>query len=423
MQGTDAEDPISRLRMENRKKILAHRKEDRESFFKQKRLKFCEVEALVSSVTNEQFEKLVLELKLKKPHVDALKAIKRNCCTSVRTEAFFRIEGGFNGLVRFLLGKDAHLQLEAVACLTNLACCSHKAAQRIAKTVGPYLVSFIGSGSYYLQDQCAWAAGNVANDCFKCFSLLKAQGIVPALLTLLKSPSSEVVKSAVYALHACTKYGDPDLRSLAELKNLECLLSLIEQKNIEKSVLSSAGFTLSNIFYLAAMHNYEISNHVAEIVSNCLYNNISSTKRDILIALPLVRCLGFMTLQDNQICRFLLEESNFHLSTVQILNSEFHCLKVEFLWVLTNIAAYGEISTSLIDLKAVLNMIEFSTTLLDNSCMQVLYYLCTIIVKSDSIREMLYEQDVILKIQPLLNSEESILRQVAETFLSIINKT
>ncbi|GIX84884.1 hypothetical protein CEXT_306551 [Caerostris extrusa] len=386
MQGTDTEDPISRLRMENRKKILAHQKEDRESFFKQKRLKlFVKLKHLfqvsqMSSIPMDsirlclcnnffQFEKLVLELKLKKPSVDVLKAIKRNCCTSVRTEAFFRIEGGFNGLVRFLLGKDAHLQLEAVACLTNLACCSHKAAQRIAKTVGPYLVSFIGSGSYYLQDQCAWAAGNVANDCFKCFSLLKVQGIVPALLTLLKSPSSEVVKSAVYALHACTKYGDPDLRSLAELKNLECLLSLIKQKNIEKSVLSSAGFTLSNIFYLAAMHNYEIS------------------ITDILIALPLVRCLGFMTLQDNQICRFLLEESNFHLSTVQILNT------------------YGEISTSLIDLKAVLNMIEFSTTLLDNSCMQVLYYLCTIIVKSDNIREMLYEQDVILKIQPLLNKK------------------
>lgn len=42
-----------------------------------------------------------------------------------------------------------------------------------------------------MQDQSAWAAGNLADDCFDCFSLLKAQGLIPALFTVLKVSSNK----------------------------------------------------------------------------------------------------------------------------------------------------------------------------------------------------------------------------------------
>ncbi|GFY70329.1 importin subunit alpha-1b [Trichonephila inaurata madagascariensis] len=346
MQEVAVDDPIQRLRAENREELNAFRKKDRESLFKQRRLKLFEVEALAANISAEQFKKLVLQLKQKKSSIEVLRGVKNNCCTPIRTETFFKIDGAFNALIRILIGNDAAMQLEAAACLTNLACGSHKASKRIIKGAGPYLISFIGSGSHYLQDQSAWAAGNLANDCSECFSLLKAQGLIPTLFSAIKSSSMEVIKSTVYALQACTKYGDPDLRSLIEHENLKDLLNLVQQKDIDKHTLSSTAFILSNIYYLRASQNCGISNTEAEIILNCLCDSISNYGIEISIALPLVRCLGFMSIED-QVCHFLSENVNFHSIVVQVFNCESYSLKVELLWVLTNIADSYEILTFL----------------------------------------------------------------------------
>ncbi|PRD28347.1 UNVERIFIED_CONTAM: Importin subunit alpha-1b [Trichonephila clavipes] len=400
MQQVAVDDPIQRLRAENREELNAFRKKDRESLFKQRRVKLFEVEALAANISAEQFKELVLQLKQKKSSIEVLRGVKNNCCTPVRTETFFKIDGAFNALIRILIGNDAAMQLEAAACLTNLACGSHKAAKRIIKGAGPYLISFIGSGSHYLQDQSAWAAGNLANDCSECFSLLKAQGLIPALFSAVKSSSMEVIKSTVYALQACTKYGDPDLRSLIEHENLKDLLNLIQQKNIDKHTLSSTAFTLSNIYYLRASQNCGISNTEAEIILNCLCDSISNYGIEISIALPLVRCLGFMSIED------------------QVFNCESYYLKVELLWVLTNIAACEEMNV-IVNSEAILKIINFFVNHLDGSCVQVLYHLCSLAMNCKRIRELLREQDVNLQIQSLQNCGDNIIEQAAETFLRL----
>ncbi|GFT94807.1 importin subunit alpha-1b [Nephila pilipes] len=418
MQEVAIDDPVERLRAENREELNAVRKKDRESLFKQRRLKLFEVEALVTDITTEQFKELVLQLKHKKASTEILRAIKNNCCTPVRTETFFKIEGAFNALVCILIGKDAGMQLEAIACLTNLACGSHKAAQRIIKGAGPYLVSFISSGSHYLKDQSAWTTGNLANDCSKCFSLLKTQGVIPALFGALKSPSIEVIKSAVYALRACTKYGDTDLRSFIETENLKDLLHFLHQENVGKHILSNTAFTLTNIYYITASQNCGISSTEAETILNCLCDSISNSKIEISIALPLVRCLGFMTMEDH-ICHFLSEHNSFHSVVIEIFKCENYCLKVELLWVLTNIAACRKISCS-VNAEAILKIINISVNHLDCYCMQVLYHLCTLATRSEKFRELIGQQDVILQIQSLLSCGKKYLEQAAETFLRVI---
>lgn len=63
----------------------------------------------------------------------------------------YRCEGAFNSLVRVLIGNDALKQLEAAACLTNLACGPHKCSYKVSKASGVYLISFVNGGSYFLQ--------------------------------------------------------------------------------------------------------------------------------------------------------------------------------------------------------------------------------------------------------------------------------
>ncbi|GBL76588.1 hypothetical protein AVEN_53312-1 [Araneus ventricosus] len=423
MEQTTADDPIGRLRAENRAEIVASRKGDRDARFKQQRLSLQEVKELVADITLEEFKELVLRLKEKKPSLDTLKAIKNNCCTSTRAEAFFRVDGAFDALISIFIGKDASKQLEAAACLTNLACGSHKAAQRIIKRAGPYLVCFIGSGSCYLQVQSAWAAGNLTDDCYDCFSLLKAQGLMPALFTLLKSPSSEVVRSAVHALRSCTKYGDPDLGSIifAESENFKNLLNLLHQNGTEKVILHNTAFTLSNIYYLAASQHVGVSNCEAEMILNCLHKSISSFPVDILIALPMIRCLGFMT-SGYEICYYLSEEPMFHFCATQIFSSEYDCLKVELLWVLTNIAVSGKIVLDVINLNSILKILDTLLCSLDCSVVQVLYYLSTLAMKSEEIKEILHQEDTLKRISSFLNCGEKTLQQAAEIFFRIIRK-
>lgn len=62
-----------------------------------------------------------------------------------------RFEGAFNSLIRVLIGNDALKQLEAAACLTNLACGSHKCSYKVSKASGVYLISFVNGSSYFLQ--------------------------------------------------------------------------------------------------------------------------------------------------------------------------------------------------------------------------------------------------------------------------------
>ncbi|GFX44931.1 importin subunit alpha-1b [Trichonephila clavipes] len=93
MQQVAVDDPIQRLRAENREELNAFRKKDRESLFKQRRVKLFEVEALAANISAEQFKELVLQLKQKKSSIEVLRGVKNNCCTPVRTETFFKYHG------------------------------------------------------------------------------------------------------------------------------------------------------------------------------------------------------------------------------------------------------------------------------------------------------------------------------------------
>ncbi|EAL67908.1 hypothetical protein DDB_G0278973 [Dictyostelium discoideum AX4] len=75
-------------------------------------------------------------------------------------------------------------QLEAAWCITNIA--GSEYTKSIINST-PFLINHLSSNNSTLQDQCAWALGNISLDSKEYRDLLIHQGILPPLVTLLSS--------------------------------------------------------------------------------------------------------------------------------------------------------------------------------------------------------------------------------------------
>ena len=138
---------------------------------------------------SERNVKLVATL-LKKKSSEAGKQLKylrtAFSYTNDFVNAFLEVDGALFTLIGFLTGNDSDLKLEAAWCITNIAASDHEHAELVAKNAAPYLITYLKDGSVLLQDQSAWALGNIAADSPEIRQLLKAQGIIPPLIDLVK---------------------------------------------------------------------------------------------------------------------------------------------------------------------------------------------------------------------------------------------
>jgi len=101
-------------------------------------------------------------------------------------EAFLDTDNSLYSLVGYLTGNDTNLQLEAVWCITNITANDYKNISDVVKASSAYLVTFLRSGSVLLQDQSAWALGNMAAEDTQIREILKAQGIITPLVNLVE---------------------------------------------------------------------------------------------------------------------------------------------------------------------------------------------------------------------------------------------
>ena len=101
-------------------------------------------------------------------------------------DAFLEVDNSLHTLIGYLTGNDSDLQLEAAWCITNISATDYHNMITIVKAATPYLITYLQSGSVLLQDQSAWALGNMASDNEKVREMLHQQGIVSPLVDLLK---------------------------------------------------------------------------------------------------------------------------------------------------------------------------------------------------------------------------------------------
>lgn len=379
----------------------AVREKQRSEILKHNRPEFSNVEKSMRDITLDEFKDIVLKFKQrgsgKNRSLEILHQIKKSICSGDEyIEAFFKIDGAFATLVSLLIGKDAQKQLEAAACLTNLACSSHKSCCKIAKRAGAYLVLFMNGDSLYMQDQCAWTAGNIVNDCYECFSILKAQGLLPALLKLLESSMSEVIHSATFALCACTKYEDSDMMTLAGSATLaQSFLKVILQGGVNRGAIADASFGLANCYYLAGANNFQnFTPDAADIILNCLDRCTKESPIDILIATPLLRCLGYFGYQKNSVCEYISVHNFFNNVINQIMCSHYHHLKKELLWVLNNILVSEDLDMDYSTLNNIINTIKSLLNPLDSALYEALYCIALLAHKDAKFVSLLIEAQV-----------------------------
>lgn len=126
--------------------------------------------------------------------------------------------------------------LEALWGITNLASGDARVSQSVL-AAAPHCIAFLASGGHQLQEQAAWALGNLAGGEADARRVLWAQGAVPPLVRLLK------VKKLLFAyelLCMCISHSSSPPASMRT--NL-----LLHTQNEDKSVTSVAAWALSNL--------------------------------------------------------------------------------------------------------------------------------------------------------------------------------
>lgn len=101
-------------------------------------------------------------------------------------QAFLDVDNALFTLVGYLTGSDTNLQLEAAWCVTNITANHYKNIMIVVKSTSAYLITFLKGGSILLQDQSAWALGNMAAESAEVREMLKMQGVIDPLINLVE---------------------------------------------------------------------------------------------------------------------------------------------------------------------------------------------------------------------------------------------
>ncbi len=109
--------------------------------------------------------------------------------------------GAIEALLAVLQGTCVDSQMEAAWCITNIASGS-SAHTEAALATAPCLVQLLRSSSPAVQEQCAWALGNMAGDNPDFRDRIRANGAALPIVQLLQSASPNVSCTAAWALCA-----------------------------------------------------------------------------------------------------------------------------------------------------------------------------------------------------------------------------
>ncbi|KYQ96949.1 hypothetical protein DLAC_04271 [Tieghemostelium lacteum] len=253
-------------------------------------------------------------------------------------------------------------QLESAWCITNMAC-GNEAQCKFLLESSCYLVQYLGSGHKVLQDQCAWALGNIAMDSIEIRDSLLRQGIIPSLVKLLASDTKSLLDSTCFCMSSLLKLPIVNVK-LHKLIHSH-LLSILNLLNYQLShskdseIIFNHLWLLCDIFrncklsYLPLTTEY-LPKDISVILSTISImnnNNIWNTS----IALPCIRILGTLVTDESIFSNYILP------NTKQID----HLIK-PILEILNNIQLeYSKIST-----KSIITIVKESLYYLSN----LIYY-------------------------------------------------
>lgn len=392
------------------------RRERRDSYKKQrdellmgKRMKKDESEAVEAEIAEEQvIQELTGEfLKASGDCSELMKKIKNalSCGTAI-IDVFLKVDGALQHLVDLL--KDStgvDTQLEAAWCLNNIAGGTEEHAKAVLGAAGDVLISVLSTGNVPLEDQCAWAIGNLAAGSVESRVVLRSKGAIDPLVALLKSSTQNVVRYAAYALSNLARDKETT-NTLTEAGILPHLASHLVYEADKLDVLTEVSWVLT---YLTACGTHEKEILEAGILEKLIDVVVVTAEKDeenVSVLTPLLRCLG------NVICSGLDETAStacqrkelFPALDRLILSDHPHIRK-ECLWVLSNITAITEACNEIVSSPLLASMMKLLAATFDVK-KEAAYTMCNIAAQGDKFCTALLEAGVLKAMIALFKSAD-----------------
>ncbi|CAG2204856.1 KPNA5_6 [Mytilus edulis] len=396
-------DDVDTIRNRNRNEEIALRKEKKDKLLSSKRFRLAEGEEITDEYSISEVKTIAATLK--KSGTNTLAALKllRQAFSqgTVYIDAFISEENIIHTLVGLYTGTNSDLQLEAGWCITNISAGSHDQAMLISKYVAPYLVAYLSSQNFLLQDQSAWALGNLAGDSQECRNMVRAQGVVAPLIKLLQSQHPAVVQSAAFALSNLAKECIEISREMIQGQVISALLPHFIYHPDNVNILSEVSWVFT---YLASSGEFS-----EEIVKNGVLTQIvvlliqlSEVKPHIAtVVTPLLRCLGNLCSGPDEYTVMACENQQLLPVLGTYLSSNHRHVKKETLWVLSNLTTiHGE---------------EICSYLVDNGVLQQV----TPVLKSSDGCHVFEECDGVTRLEALDYHNNDTIRHQASELLDV----
>ncbi|KAL1916649.1 uncharacterized protein VTP21DRAFT_5353 [Calcarisporiella thermophila] len=237
-------------------------------------------------------------------------------------------------LTKYLKGMDPEEQLQATWCITNIAAGSPELSTKALSTV-PYLITLLQGENNGLQDQAAWAIGNMAVEGDEFRDVLRANGVLIPLINLLKSTDLQLVQTACFALSNLARGANPRLDDFFDAGISELLFQHLA-KDEAGEVISEVSWVLT---YLTCKNEQNILRLIREGLVPLLVKCMPRMVDRGALAIPLIRTLGNIASGPDEFDDELLKEPQFLPLLLKYIQSECRSVKKESLWVMSNITA------------------------------------------------------------------------------------
>ena len=136
-----------------------------------------------------------------------------------------------------LQGACVDAQLEAAWCVTNIAA-GNSAQTEAAMAAAPYMMQLLRSPSAAVQEQCAWAIGNMAGDNPEFRDRIRANGAALPTVDLLHRTSGNLATTAAWALSNMARGPDAKLHQLLAVGAGEKASVLLRQSHARMAATS-----------------------------------------------------------------------------------------------------------------------------------------------------------------------------------------
>ncbi|KAL3858206.1 hypothetical protein ACJMK2_012808 [Sinanodonta woodiana] len=408
---------VEEIRSKRREEDIVLRKDKRDKLISAKRFRFSKDEPVDEDITAEEVINITKQLLKHGPHRLTILQTLRQAFSqgTVFIDAFFSVDNSLHCLVGLLTGTDVDLQLEAAWCITNISAGTHEHALAIVKSAAPYLIIYLSSNNSMLQDQCAWAIGNLAGDGKECRSFLHAQGVVAPLVKLLQSPMPAVVQSSAFAISNIARESQEITRDIVKCGVIPLIPQYLTPKPEGRNILTEVAWVLTYISTSGEHTENLVRFGIMRLIVDILVKLVTEQPLDGQAITPLMRCLGNICSGPDEYSLAACDNSRILHALSQYLSSSIRHIIKETLWVLSNMAGEPHVCQSVAS-EPLLSLITKNLSLGFDIKQEALYVLCNIAWHGEETTRHLVQQGVLHHIVPILKSSDVELLNLALAF-------